>query len=283
MGRKDRDVELVVKSNALIEASYRLTPAEQGIVLSCVSQIRKDEEVTSQTMYKISVSDYAELTKTDPKTAYRDVKQAALRLRNREVRIYSLPNGQGKIKNRQRVLVTGWVQSVVYSDRSGEVELRFNHDMIPYLTNLSKCFTKFNLKAVANMSSGYGIRLYELLSQWGAGERELSLEQFCNMLMLNNKYPRMYDLKKRVLEPAIEDINKNSDLQVQWIQKKTGKKITHLIFKFSHKEDRHPIPKTSKHKLFGVDKFLIEKKARPGETYEEAAYRLRREKDKEPA
>lgn len=283
MGRKDRDVELVVKSNALIEASYRLTPAEQGIVLSCISQIRKDEEVTSQTMYKISVSDYAELTKTDPKTAYRDVKQAALRLRNREVRIYSLPNGQGKIKNRQRVLVAGWVQSVVYSDRSGEVELRFNHDMIPYLTNLSKCFTKFNLKAVANMSSGYGIRLYELLSQWGAGERELSLEQFCNMLMLNNKYPRMYDLKKRVLEPAIDDINKNSDLQVRWSQKKTGKKITHLIFKFSLKEGRRPAPKSSKQKLFGVDKFLIEKKARPGETYEEAAYRLRREKDKEPA
>jgi plasmid replication initiation protein len=266
---EDKDGELVVKSNALVEASYRLTPAEQGIILACIGQIRKDEEVTSQTMYKVSVSSYSGLTKTPTNTAYRDVKQAALRLRNREVRIYNLPNGQGQIKNQQSVLVTGWVQSVIYSDKKGEVELRFNHDMIPYLTNLSKCFTKFNLKTVADMSSGYGIRLYELLSQWRGGEREVSLEYFCKIFMLNDKYSRIYDLKKRVIEPAIEDINKNSDLYVSWAQKKTGKKISHLIFKWKNIKGKEKNTKNYK-----ITRQVIEKHARPGESYNDVKARL---------
>ncbi|MFM9272208.1 replication initiation protein, partial [Halomonas elongata] len=33
----------VYKSNALIEASYRLTPAEQRIMLACIAQVRRDQ------------------------------------------------------------------------------------------------------------------------------------------------------------------------------------------------------------------------------------------------
>lgn len=275
----------VVKSNALIEASYRLTPAEQGIILSCIAKIGKNDEVTDKTLYIVSVADYMAISGASPKSAYRDIKSAALRLRTREVRIPYLPNGAGKIQNKNGTLVTGWVQSVFYSDKEAEVSLRFNHDMLPYISRISKCFTKFDLNGVAKMTSSYGIRLYELLVQYLAnGTREFPVERLCTILMAEGKYPRMYDLKKRVFEPAVNDINKHADIWVTWNHKKTGRKVTHLIFEFGlknkHKANKKNQVNLSGSKIFGVDKAIIEKKAKTGETYEQAALRIKRESTK---
>jgi len=275
----------VYKSNALIEASYRLTPSEQGIILSCISQIRKDEKVTDQTMYSISVSDYVALTGADPFSAYRDIKAAAIRLRGREVRIYSPPNEKAGGRRKKSALVTGWVQSVSYQDEEGRVELRFNHDMLPYLTNLSKNFTKYSFKHVAKMSSSFGIRLYELLVQWigqGKEEKEVSIEWLKKTFQLEDKYKAIKDFKKYVLEPAVLDIKKHSDIRVDWVQRKTGRAVTHFTFKFNLKEKKIK-RKNTELTYQGIKKSVIDQKAKPGESYEQAALRISRANAKEPA
>lgn len=50
-------------------------------------------------------------------------------------------------------------------------------------------------------------------------------------------------LKKRVLDPAIKDINTHSNYQVSWTQRKTGRKVTHLTFEFSEKKPVVPLKK----------------------------------------
>lgn len=264
---------LVIKSNALIEASYRLSLNEQRLILSCISQIRRDEPVTDKIMYSIFASEFAKVYNLDPKVAYQQLQSAALTLKRREVRITQEPNGAGR---RKETLVANWVQSIKYSEGNGEVKLRFNHDMLPYLTELSRCFTSYKLKNVVCMSSSYGVRVYELLVQWGSlGEREISLEWLKENLQIENKYERIRDFKKRVLDPAIKDINKNSDMWVKWSQKKSGRKVTHLIFQFGQKEEQKPKPSKSEIKIQGIEKSIIEKNARPGETYEQAALRIK--------
>jgi plasmid replication initiation protein len=98
---------LVVKSNALIEASYRLSLNEQRLILACISQVRRDEPVTDKIMYSISASEFAKTCEIDPKTAYRELQSTALTLKRREVRITREPNGGGRHK---KTLVAGWVR-----------------------------------------------------------------------------------------------------------------------------------------------------------------------------
>jgi plasmid replication initiation protein len=187
----------------------------------------------------------------------------------------SLPNGKGK----RSVLLTGWVQSITYSDAGGEVSLRFGHDMLPYLTNLSKNFTKYSLRHVAKMTSGFGFRMYELLVQWrneGKKSTEVSVDWIKKTFKVENKYRAIKDFKKYVLEPAIRDVNKHSDLRVEWAQRKTGRKVTHLKFNFETKEENKKKRLTEK-KILGVKVSEIKKVARPGESYEEAAERIKRE------
>ncbi len=229
---------MVYKSNSLVEACYRLSVIEQRIVLACISQVRRDEPITDEIMYSVTATDIAEVSENDIKTTYRDLQEGALRLKRREVRIEKEANGNTK---RKQVLICGWVQSIMYIESEGRVCLRFNKDMLPYLTELSAQFTKYRLKAVAKMDSSYAIRLYELLIQWrDIHEREVSVQWLRETFQLGDKYSAIKDLKKRVIDPAVAQINEHSDLTVSYAQRKSGRNVTHLTFSFQPKEEPKP-------------------------------------------
>lgn len=270
---------LVYKSNSLVEASYRLSVTEQRLILACISQVRRDEAVTDEVMYSVSAKNIAALSETDEKTAYRDLREAALRLMNRKVRIEKETNSNA---HRKEVLLCSWVQSIKYVEAEGRVCLRFNKDMLPYLSTLTEQFTKYRLKAVAKMSSAYAIRLYELLAQWrDKGKREVELEWLRNALQLGDKYPAIKDLKKWVIEPAVAQINQHSDIKVSYSQRKTGRAVTHLQFIFAPQQAKpEPKPKPARQPKASLPltREYIEKHARPGESWEEARSRLSQKK-----
>jgi len=232
---------MVYKSNALVEASYRLSVQEQRIVLACIGQVRRDEAVTDEVLYSVTAADLAQLSGTAIEAAYSELKAAALRLKRREVRLTQEPNGKGK---KPKVMITGWVQTIFYIEGEGRVELRFTKDMLPYLTELTRQFTKYALTDVATMDSAHAIRLYELLMQWDPqGSREVSVEELREWLQLEDRYPLMADLRRWVIEPAVAQINEHSPLAVSWTQRKTGRRITHLQFKFEPKAKAADKPK----------------------------------------
>ena len=280
------DSALVYKSNALIEASYRLSIYEQRIILGCIAQVRRDEALTDQRLYTVSAQQIADMTGTQLGTAYQNLKTASERLFRREVTLHEAPNGQGGAK----VRLTRWVQEVVYQKDQGTIALRFSQPMVPYLSQLTEQFTRYALTDIARMDSAHAIRLYEMLCQWrGAGQREVSIEWLRNAYQLDDKYPAIKDFKKRVIQPSIEQINEHSPLWVKWEQRKTGRRVSHLIFTFGEKEPEEASvngERTSKRKptrqnrrssqgaIYGIPMSVIEAAAQPGESYEDAALRL---------
>jgi plasmid replication initiation protein len=65
--------------------------------------------------------------------------------------------------------------------------------------------------------------------QWHfAGEREIEVEWLKNQFQVNDKYGWIGDLKKRVIDPAIEEINKHSNLWVTYGQRKVGRTVTYF-------------------------------------------------------
>ncbi len=268
---------MVYKSNALVEAAYRLSVQEQRILLACISQVRRDEAVTDEVLYSVRAADLAKLSGTAVEAAYSELKAAALRLKRREVRLTQEPNGKGK---KPKIMITGWVQTIFYIEGEGRVELRFTKDMLPYLTELTRQFTKYALADVAKMDSAYGIRLYELLMQWGSqGQREIEIEQLREWLQLEGRYPSIKDFKKWVLDPAVAQINEHSPLSVAWAQRKTGRRVSHLLFTFGPKQPAKAIRKPSAkpvapRKRTGLTDAEIAAKALPGESWEAARARL---------
>jgi plasmid replication initiation protein len=282
----------VYKSNALVEASYRLSVAEQRIILACIAQVRRDQPLNADSFYSVSVADIVAMTGSSSGSIYTELEQAALRLRRREVSMRGLPNGEYL----DEVEVFGWVDTIRYSRKAGRVRLRFHRSMVPYLSQLTEQFTRYQLSAVAKMTSAHAIRMFELLAQYGSvGQREVSVEQLRDWFQLEDRYPLMADLRRWVIEPAVAQVNEHSPLVVKWEQRKTGRKVTHLLFTFAPKKTKAAIKAAEKPqekrkaeskadevpgfavalaKRAGLTPAQITKKARPGETWEQAAARL---------
>ena len=273
--------KLIVKSNALIEAAHSLTVAESKLILAAIAQVRRDESITDEVRYIVTANALADMGGFKANHEYRALKQASARLWEQTIRITEYTNGKGA---RPRILLTRWVQSIIYREDEGAVEIRFAKDIIPYLNQLTAEFSQYRLQNVSGMTSSYGVRLYELLVQWRSrGEREIEIGWLRHILQIEDKYPSIRDLKRRVLSPAVEDVNEHSDLNVSWRQRKTGLKVTHIQLKFCPKKDVAHSSELSQqgkepageHIMFGYPKYLLDNSARPGETYEQVARRLR--------
>lgn len=274
----------VVKANALIEASYRLSVAEQRVILSVIAQLRRDEPISSTARYSVTANALADLSGVSAQRAYKELADAAQRIYRREVRIVGGANGEmrSKADGTPRVLMTRWVQAVEYIPGEGRVEIQFADPILPYLSDLKTHFTQYELQNVAGMKSAYGIRLYELLIQWRqAGERELDIEWLRYILGVEEKYPQIKDLKKYVIERAVQDVNEFSDVSVRVGYRKTGRRVTHVQFQFEPKEQATQ-PKRSgvQGKRSRITEAEIKAAARPGERTEDVVRRLQADRER---
>lgn len=263
----------VYKSNALVQASYKLSVYEQRIILAAIAQVRRDQLLTDRHLYRISAQEIAEMAGVKVDRAYGLIKEAAERLFERRVMLHKEANG-GPASS----LLTRWVQAVEYIETEGTVGLQFAHRMLPYLAQLTEQFTHYALNDVARMTSAYAIRLYELLVQWrDKGERTIEIDWLREALQLDGKYPDVQNLKRRVIEPAVDQINELSPLWVKWEQRKTGRRVTHFVFTFGEKKAQKSAKENEKPKPKRLTRAVIEREARPGETWEQAKERLERE------
>lgn len=271
--------QLVYKSNALIESAYRLSVWEQRLLLSCISKIRRDEEFTDEKLYTITAGELSELTDVGLDNVYKKLREAAERLMDRKIWLKEEPNGGGK---KPQVMITRWVQTIVYNDNTGTVQLRFGRDVLPYVSQLKSHFTGYKLKEIAQMDSAHAIRLFEILTQYKSlGQRDLAVDELKELMQLEDKYSKTTELKRRVIDPAVKQINAHSSLNVEYTERKQGRKITAFVFTFKEKPAKKTAGQTIEHKPEKLAKVLktqgeADKLAREGESYAELYARLER-------
>ena len=165
--------ELVVKSNRLVEASYRLTLVEQQIILFAICRSREEQRgLSPDTPVTITAKDFATQFGTNENNVYRDLKQAMSTLFERHVVIHDTNPKTG----RPRMTKTRWISTASYIDGDGEIQIIFAPLMIPYITRLESEFTTYRLEKIGHLSSVHAVRLYELLLQYlGLGKREFEI------------------------------------------------------------------------------------------------------------
>jgi plasmid replication initiation protein len=275
---------IVTKGNALIEATYRLTLAEQRLLLLVISKIdSRSGSTTAETEIVVTAKELSEVYQLDDKEGYATLKDVAERLFSRAV-IIERPDPDHPSTDRTR---TRWVSAIDYAGKDGCLSLYLAPKVIPYLTQLAREFTTYRLRHVSAMRSIHAVRLYEMLAQWrDKGTLQIAVETLKARLGVAVQYRRMYDFKQWVIRPAIEQINAHSDLWVKWDQRKRGRVVEALIFTFGSKAEQKPetkppsLPKPAKPKL---TRAYIERHAQPGESWEEATERCRRKLEQENA
>jgi plasmid replication initiation protein len=227
--------ELVVKSNRLIEASYRLGLNEQRIILYAICRCREEQTgILPNLPVTITADAFAkQFASVGRGNVYQQLKTAMDALYDRSVTIHDIDPATGHA----RVKKTRWISEGAYVDGAGNIQVIFTPEVIKYMTRLEAEFTSYQLEKVGNMTSAYAVRIYELLSQHrDFGCRTLNLAWLRETLGVEpGEYKLTADFKKWVIEIAVDQINKHSDLTVSYKPVKTGRAITDFAFKIKAK------------------------------------------------
>ena len=232
---------LIVKSNALIEASYSLDAVEQRVILLAILEARAlNIEIGLGTRIKVYASNYANTYGISKDMAYKAMKKAVLGLHQAEFRWSEMtPKGVKHTHSR-------FTDTITYCEGEGCIELIFGSQVIPQIIDLKKLFTSYEIEQTRNLNR-YGLRLYELLIRWRAkGKAKMSLNDLRNTLgVLDDEYQAMGDFKKRVLDIAVSEINANTDITTSYEQHKQGRKIIGFTFTIKQKSTAQQTKQTA--------------------------------------
>ena len=227
--------ELVVKSNRIIEASYRLTLNEQRIILYAICRAREEQKGLFPNLPLTITAELfsRQFSSIDKSNVYDQLKEAMDNLYDRSVTFYDIDPETGL----ERVNKTRWISKASYIDGAGRLQVVFTQDVIDHITRLEAEFTTYQLEKVGNMSSAYAVRIYEMLAQYREiGARELNLKWLRDALQIaDDEYKLTKNFMMRVLDSSVDQINEHSDLKVSYTPKKTGRAITDFVFKIKEK------------------------------------------------
>jgi plasmid replication initiation protein len=181
-----------------------------------IAEVKNEDEDFKSYRFKVS-----ELEKKMGKGINRDtLKSIALGLRKKNLTID---------KGKEGFLVTGWVSSFEYFAKSGEMELCFDPKLKPYLLKLQGHFATSDIRQIFQLSSEYAKRIYTIFKQWEkVGNYTIEVSEWQKILEVPKTQLMYGEFKRKILEVAKDQINKNTDLHVDYKEIKTGRKITHL-------------------------------------------------------
>lgn len=228
--------ELIVKDNALINASYNLELTEQRLVLLSIVKARKTGEgIEADSKLEIHAQDYAKNFHVTLDQAYKALKNAVLNLFERKFSYETTYADTGK----KKIVKSRWVSDISYVDDLAILEITFAPKVVPLITRLEEHFTSYELIQVSNLTGKYAVRLYELLISWRKTGKMpiITIEQLRYRLGIEpHEYKTMSNFKRVVIEPSILQINKSTDIFVKYEQHKQGRTISGFSFNFTQKK-----------------------------------------------
>ena len=268
--------------NSIVKASYNLSVSEQRLLLSALAQIPKNKQIDPKQAYHITRDDFVRLganadqATRDIRNATKDLMKKTLLIdtnagilefhwlsevlrfdKNADARLkLKYPNQEDYKKYINGLRKYNLLESLPIGRHSDDIVARvvFDSRILPLLSELKDNFTQFLLNDVSGFGSVYSFRFYQMIMQFkSTGYCKVSLDDLRYSLALFEKYEATKDLRKWVIDTAVNEINEKTPYKVSYELLKTGRKFTHLELKFRQKLPSKKIATSRDHQT--VDMF----------------------------
>lgn len=241
--QKGADSVMIIKSNTLVEAGYDLTEAEQDLMTLAVNKLHRLQSNSRRVM--ISAQEFAAANRVNEVYAYRALKEVAKILGERKLKftLYLDKNIQAEHDADKLTVIKpshsnftvlraeyNWLQGVSYQDQQGFIILDFSDPLSFLIENTNKAYTRYDFIKTVEFTGLSSKRLYELISKWKDIGKipAMPVETWKELFGVSDKYPKVAEFRRRVLDPAIEQINKQGDYHLTLESQRTGRSISHF-------------------------------------------------------
>lgn len=229
---REREAKIYKADELMQKARFSLSLTEQRLILYAISKIQPNHDASE--IYKIDMGDFFKVCGISDNESYTRTKDHLKRLADKS----------WWLKQDRSESLVRWFSVVRIFEQSGVIHLKFHEDMFPYLFELARrmrengrTYTSYEFRYVLPMRSTYSIRLYELLKSYQKNNQRwfFNLNQLKNLLDCEN-YGRYPDFRRFVLEPAVNEINKFTDIKISAEPIKQGRKVESIEFAMLDKD-----------------------------------------------
>lgn len=235
--RKNKGIEIIKKSNNLIESRYKFDIWETRFFLSVLAQIRRDDGDFQS--YRIWYKDIIKVFDLKSGASYDLLRAAARSLMKKSFFVTYEKDGINR-EIQYHILRTIDSMEKGQNDKHNEyIDVTVDQEMRPFLLELQKNFTTYDLQNIIKLNV-YPIRVYELLKQYESiGQRKLGVEEMKIMFEVTDKYKAFGDFYRWVVKPAVTEINEHTDLTITDVERiKEGRRVAALRFYFKGKKGK---------------------------------------------
>ena len=138
------------------------------------------------------------------------------------------------------------VQDCSFGIRRGESEITFTKSFIAHALPVKDYFTQYRLYQADSLTNENHIGLYEELQRWfdiksNSGLYITTPNRLINKLLLPSTYEKYAQMRRGFIDPALKNINKNTNLHVDLVEErvdptKPKSKIKRLLFNITEKK-----------------------------------------------
>lgn len=225
--KRPQSRSLIVKSNVLVNAEYRLTVTQMRIIYMMAMQVSPEDEDFKT--YYLRTKDFQEELGISGNSLHermvdivKDMIQNAIQIRDEENNVDQFPpiiRSQHKSKN-------------------GIIALQFHPELRGHMIQLKENFTSFYDHHVLSLRSFNSMRIYELIKQYEKiGRRVIDVIDLRKMLQLENKYRSYNMFKKKVILKAQDDTRKYCDITFDFNEIKKSRKVEKIEFIIKKKRE----------------------------------------------
>lgn len=241
-----RDYQSIVKHNNLIKSRYTLDTSEQKLLYKLFEHVQKHNYSTKE--LNLNFNDFMK--------EFKGVLNKNITKADFKKLVESLQDKKPYIIIGDEFTRTQWykIKGKINYD---EIKLILDDDVFRYIQAQEKNFTMLRLESIYSFKKAYTFKIYELIKQWSNTKsvilfdvaelkKDLDIEE-------NKGYKNYSNIEKKIILPAVEEINKNSELTIMYEPLKVGRKVTQV--KFTVIENK-PAPKLGEGKLKEVEVIL---------------------------
>lgn len=215
--------------NAIVNAAQNLLLSEKRILMLAITEaVSNDASQNKNKPIRLMAKTFYKTYKLERQTAYEQMKNACHSLLKKYVSWYEKhPKGIQKIE-------MNWLTSARYAPKEGFIEIAFTPDIKKYLFELTENFTTYRLEQAKALRSMYSWRLLEILSQFkNTGWRQIDLSDLLRAMDATQYASKSFThIRRRIIEPAVQELNKKEELEIEWSAIKKGKKVISILFTF---------------------------------------------------
>jgi plasmid replication initiation protein len=212
---------IAVRPNELIEARYNLSVSQNDIMDMVLTKIEDDNNY----LYELNINDYKHLYKTDTSNIYRNLEKATKGMEGSG--FYLLTNND---KGVEKETFFVWFASIEYVKSEGKITFEIGTKLKALLLEMKKKIY-YKIEYPINFTSIYSKRVYYYLKSFeDTGWRIDNLDVLRKKLQCPKSYDKYGLFRTYVLDMAMKEINKYSDISFEFEEIKVGRKVARIKF-----------------------------------------------------